>query len=198
MLEQWKPISLSFPERLESATLRLPLLYVVGFAPRAAALSRVIQNELKPVPSKPSRYSDSYVPPRHFESNLLDFIELGRRHSFLPILVIPYGIPFDYQKVVFSVAQRYQIPLVNIHERFSHFRAEEISARPELEELLRPYRQWLGPDALASDPILLLTTDGSHPNPLGDRLIAEALLQAIEPHLKHFPPPASPRPVTLP
>jgi len=105
---------------------------------------------------------------------------LGRRHSFLPIVLVTYNSIFKYQQVAESVCRRQGIPFISIHERFKSFQPRELQQRPELAELGRKYWQLLGPSALPEDPRLLLTTDGGHPNPLGHRLIAEAMLQALQ------------------
>jgi len=182
-LERWNPITLSLSQRLRSDALRLPIL----------TMFRFIYSRIKPFDSdrfltlaqsqpqdRSYNYQGSRVPPHYFKSDLLDLFELGRRHSFLPIVLVTYSSIFKYQQVAESVCQRQGIPFISIHERFKSFQPRELQQRPELAELGRKYWQLLGPSALPEDPRLLLTTDGGHPNPLGHRLIAEAMLQALQ------------------
>jgi lysophospholipase L1-like esterase len=181
-LERWNPITLSLSQRLRSDALRLPFLTVFRFIHsriKPFEFDRFVTLAQSQPRDRSYNYEGTRVPPHNFESDLLDLFELGRRHSFLPIVLVTYNTIFKYQQMAESVCRQLGVPFINMDERFKSFQPQELQQRPELAELGRKYWQWLGPSALAENPMFLLTTDGGHPNPLGDRLIAEAMLQAL-------------------
>ena len=196
----WQPIRISPLTRLQSSVLRLPLVAVarLGYwSLQAPVFFAAALQAPGNIPHTPS-CQHCRVPPEDYRNNLSEVVELGRRHGFLPLLLVPYAVNANYSSAAAEISGQGRVPLVDVPELFSQFPPPALEARPDLKALLEPYRAWLGPEAFAANPFLYLTTDSVHPNAVGHALIAEALAQALAPYLKPPAPAGTPRSATFP
>jgi len=72
------------------------------------------------------------------------------------------------------------VPLIDIYQKFREIdRLSHLESNPEYSEDLAFYKRMLGEKALNENKKLLLTTDGSHPNRIGHKIIAEEIYFCI-------------------
>lgn len=131
-------------------------------------------------PDRNSAFERMRVPPRHHQSNLVEFIELVRAFGGQPVLIKEATVPEEYRRGADDVMKwAGGVDAVDIKMLFTGFSAEEAKSNPDYSGHLKFYEGLLGEQTIRENPELLLTTDGMHPNRLGHLLIAEALLEII-------------------
>jgi len=119
------------------------------------------------------------VPVNDYFENLTQFKELAGQNRFRLLFYLPYGLPPSYKKVALTFAYENKIPVVDFSQRLTAYKYQDLLENPVHARLLESYAQILGKDFLQKYPEYLLTTDGGHPNAVGNRIIAEEMAKAI-------------------
>ncbi len=120
------------------------------------------------------------VPPRHHQSNLLDFIKLARSYGAYPILLKQKEVPSEYKEGFYQVVSwENDVGVVDLDQLFGTITIDEIRAKAEYNQRLGFYEELLGKQVIAENPDLWFTTDGVHPNSLGNYIIAERMFEII-------------------
>jgi lysophospholipase L1-like esterase len=125
------------------------------------------------------KFNNSRVPPGYFLENLDQIVKLSNRKKFNLIFYIPYVIHPVYRRFIWNVARENNIPVVDFGFRHQSYNLGDLIANPVYSQLLSKYRKNLGDSYLNQHPIYLVTTDGIHPNALGNRIISERMAQVI-------------------
>jgi lysophospholipase L1-like esterase len=134
----------------------------------------------------------SRVPPGDFLENLDQLVILSRQHGFRLVFYIPYKTPDDYRLLVLDQAAKNHIAVADFSRKLGEYRFDDLLANPRYAALLQDYRQKLGDQFLRQNPEFALTSDSSHANAAGCRIIAEGMARAIVNDLRQTPPPLKP------
>ena len=119
------------------------------------------------------------VPPQDLIDNLDQMAELANKNGFRMMFYIPYLVHPMYRFWILEKAKEKNIPVADFSTKFWEYQFSDLLADPTYAQLLSPYQQSLGDNFLAGNPQYLLTTDGSHPNNVGDRIVAEEIARTI-------------------
>ncbi|MBN2385153.1 hypothetical protein JXQ70_19945 [bacterium] len=117
------------------------------------------------------------VPPSDFQGNLEFFLSESRQLG-AQVIFMSVCSPPEYIEVVEQVAQKAQVPFINIHELlFSHY--DRIKGKEIYRAMVEYYERLYGHEKMAERESLYITVDGCHPNMIGHSLIAETVLAAM-------------------
>jgi len=121
----------------------------------------------------------SRVPASDLVANYEGIADLAEKNGFRLVFYIPYVLHPAYRFLILTVAQEHHIPVVDFYGKMMQYKLEMLAANPVYAELLSDYRHRLGDDFLRKNPQYLVTTDGLHPNAVGNRIIAEKIAKVI-------------------
>lgn len=161
------------------------LLDPIRIAPFFDLTEQLEKHETKQAAGKSGFYERVRVPPRHHQNNLLEFIKLAQAYGTYPVLVKQKVVPAEYKDGFYQVVQwERDVGVVDLDLLFGRITIEDIRAKVEYNQRLEFYEGLLGKDVIAENPDLWFTTDGMHPNSLGNYLIAQKLLEIIRAQIK--------------
>lgn len=126
-----------------------------------------------------SNYDNSHVPLAEYKSNLLDFVSLSKNRGFMLVFFIPYGVPREYRDATLEIADMHGIKALDFSENYFGLCEEYLEKHESARAELAAYREALGDEVFERHPYLKCTTDGGHPNVIGQRLIAEELAELL-------------------
>jgi lysophospholipase L1-like esterase len=134
-------------------------------------LARVREREAETGPTEP------FVTPEEYRRMLDDLIERGERQGIETVL-LQFFCREPYREVHAALARARQVPLVDGMDIL--LRSVGPVHRGELyPDAARRYRELYGEEFLEDSPLFYVTSDTLHPNALGHRILADALLERI-------------------
>jgi len=133
------------------------------------------------------KFQNARVPPGVFLDDLNQMAQLARRNQFRLVFYLPFSIHPLYRFLVYTVANENGIPVVDFSGRQGGYDMEELSKNPAYDRILSLYRRNISDDFLKKNKIYLVTTDGVHPNAVGNRIVAEEIAAVLGFHPASMP-----------
>jgi lysophospholipase L1-like esterase len=118
------------------------------------------------------------VPLPQYRSNLQRMAGLARQGG-AEVIFLSVCAPDEYRQAMIELGRHRAIPVVDAGALFRDL-ADELRNGTLYPEDVAYYRHLYGEEALEENWRYYVTTDGCHPNRAGHRIIADALLGAIE------------------
>ena len=113
-----------------------------------------------------------------YRGNIEGIIAEAAQRKAVSVIVVICALP-EYIAAAQEVAQKTQTPLVVANQLFSGT-PESFEANPEYREFVGIVKERFGEYNLRRYPGLLFTNDFCHPNPLGHKLIGDAIAEEVE------------------
>ena len=113
-----------------------------------------------------------------YRKNIESIIAEATRRKAVCIIVVICALP-QYMAAAEEVAQKTQTPLIEANRLFEGT-PEFFAANPEYRQLVETVKKRFGEDNIRRYPELLFTNDFCHPNPLGHKLIGDAIADEAE------------------
>lgn len=124
-------------------------------------------------------FKDSRVAPADFRDNLNQFVWLAQKNGFKLLFYVTSVTHPLYRSIILDIAQKQGIPVVDFSGKLERYKLDDLLKNELYADLIIDYRQKLGDDFLRDNPIYVTTSDAIHPNPAGNRIVAEAIAGTI-------------------
>ena len=166
-------------EKFKSNSLLQNIKYYASYS----AIFRTLQAALKPKAAgkMENLAKQSAVSQKEYADNLNEMAELARSKNS-QVLLLNLCTPGNYAKTAKVLAQHKDYQYFN-GQKYLLKNLPEIKEKKLFPEIVNEMEKNYGAD-LRNDNLLYITSDGCHPNKLGNRIIAEKLSNLISHNLK--------------